>query len=104
MVTAQKVALTGLEGSLRVGTYQQLLDISLKSLLSEVLAPQHGESSRADESRPLTQHRGLGLTVSHQGHHAAVHTDCHAVPPAIHEVDLLGEGPKGATEEAQSWP
>lgn len=24
--------------------------------------------------------------------------------PAIHEVDLLGEGSKGATEEAQRWP
>lgn len=26
------------------------------------------------------------------------------MPPAIHNVDLLGEGPEGVTKEAQSWP
>lgn len=94
----------------------------LKSLLPEVLGPQHSESSCADESRPLAQRGGLRLTVSHQSHHAAIHTDCHTVPPArgqsqwgvlltpllsgpqlslyspaVHEIDLLGEGAEGVT-------
>lgn len=92
----------------------------LKSLLPEVLGPQHSESSCANESRHLAQHRGLRLTISHQSHHPAIHTDCHTVPPArgqsrwgvlltpllsgpqlslyspaIHEVDLLREGTEG---------
>lgn len=97
MVTGRKVPLTGLEGRLRICADQQLLNVSLKALLSEVLAPQHRESRCADEPRALAQHRGLRVTVSHQGRRTAIHADCHAVPPAIHEVDLLGEGSKGAT-------
>lgn len=94
----------------------------LKSLLPEVLGSQHSESSRANESRPLAQRGGLRFTVGHQSHHPAIHTDCHTVPPArgqsqwgvlltpllsgpqpslyspaIHEVDLLGEGAEGVT-------
>lgn len=93
----------------------------LETLLPEILGPQHNESTCADESRPLTQHRGLRFTVSHQSRHAAVHADRHTVPatgrslsegcfsptplrtlalpnsPAIHEVGLMGEGSKGPT-------
>lgn len=54
----------------------------LKSLLPEVLGPQHSESSCANESRPLAQRGGLRFTVSYQSHHPAIHTDCHTVPPA----------------------
>lgn len=54
----------------------------LKGLLPEVLRAQHSKSSCADESRPLTQYGGLRFTVSHQGYRAAIHTDCHTVPPA----------------------
>lgn len=97
MVTARKILFTGLEGSLRIWAYQQLLNISLKSLLPKVLGPQHSESGCADKSRPLAQSGELRFTVSHQGHHAAIHTDRHTVPPAIHEVDLLGEGAEWVT-------
>lgn len=97
MVTARKILVAGLEGSLRVWTYHQLLNISLKSLLPQVLGPQHSESSCTDESRPMAQCGGLRLTVRHQGHRAAIHTDCHTMPPAIHEVDLLGEGAEWVT-------
>lgn len=54
----------------------------LKSLLPKVLCAQHSESSCADESRPLAQNGRLRFTISHQGHHAAIHTDRHTVPPA----------------------
>lgn len=94
----------------------------LKSLLPEVLGPQHSKSSHADDSRSLAQYGGLRFTVSHQGHHPTIHTDRHTVPPArgqsqwgralispllglppspyspaIREVDLLGEGAEGVT-------
>lgn len=64
----------------------------------------HGESRCADKLRSLTKHGGLRVTVSHQGHLVTTDTDRHTVPPAIHEVDLLGEGPEGVTKETQSWP
>lgn len=89
--------LTGPEGSLGIWTYEKLLDVSLESVLPRVLGPQHSESSRADESRPLTQHGGPRFAVSHQGYRPAIYTDCHAVPPAIGELHLLREGTEGTT-------
>lgn len=97
MGTAGKVPLTGLKGSLRIWAYQQLLNVSLESLLPKVLGPQHSESSCADEARPLAQHRQLRFTVGHQGHHPTIHTDRHTVPPAIREVDSLRKGAEGVT-------
>lgn len=106
----------------RLPQFPLSLNPYLKSLLPKVLGPQHSESSCANESWPLAQYGGLRFTVSYQSHHPAIHTDCHTVPPArgqsqwgvlltpllsgpqlslyspaIHEVDLLGEGAEGVT-------